>query len=56
MKTVMRKIVALCQSCNQCPVVEITDTEIKIGEVGNVCSLKPAEWESLRSKILKGEL
>jgi len=29
---------------------------VKIGGVGNTCILKHDEWESLKKKILKGEL
>ncbi|MBI4440915.1 hypothetical protein HY639_01995 [Candidatus Woesearchaeota archaeon] len=52
----MHKIVNLCQSCDKCPVVEVTDSAVNIGEKGNLCTLKYEEWESLRQKILSGEL
>ena len=32
------------------------DDHVRIGEEGNLCTLKKEEWESLREKILRGEL
>ncbi|MBI4440550.1 hypothetical protein HY639_00120 [Candidatus Woesearchaeota archaeon] len=52
----MRKIVGLCSNCNNCPVVEIDDNCVKVGEAGNLCILKVEEWEALRRKIIDGEL
>ncbi|MFH1721784.1 MAG: hypothetical protein ABH950_04170 [Candidatus Altiarchaeota archaeon] len=39
-----------------CPVVEVNDTGARIGEEGNLCSLKTEEWETLKSKIRAGEI
>ncbi len=47
------KIVSLCGSCKECPMVKITDTQVEIGENDNTCVLTKAQWESLREKILK---
>ena len=52
----MRKIVNLCPNDKCCPVVEIDDDCVKVGEAGNLCILKVEEWETLRRKILDGEL
>lgn len=49
------RIVNLCQkTC--CPRVEIGEDYVKIGEAGNICTLKKEEWASLKEKVLKGEL
>lgn len=50
------KIVSLCGTCSQCPVVKITNTRVKIGEKGNTCVLTKEQWETLKGKILKREL
>ena len=50
------KIVTLCREGSCCPVVKITDESVEIGEDGNLCILKTAEWESLKSKILNKEI
>ena len=39
-----------------CQAVEIGRSNVKIGEKGNICTLKRKEWAALKSKILKGEL
>jgi len=36
-------------------VVRIKETQVEIGEEGNLCVLTPEQWEALREKILKGE-
>ncbi|MFQ6136087.1 MAG: hypothetical protein ACE5PM_02790 [Candidatus Hydrothermarchaeales archaeon] len=51
----MRKVVNLCQS-NCCPKVEITEDYVKIGEEGNLCTLKKEEWARLKEKVIEGEL
>jgi hypothetical protein len=33
------KVVSLCSSCSQCPVVGVTDAEVEIGKKGNICVL-----------------
>ena len=50
------KVVSLCSSCSQCPVVKITDAQVEIGEKGNSCVLTKEQWETLKDKILKKEL
>jgi hypothetical protein len=50
------KVVSLCSSCLQCPVVKITDVQVEIGEKGNSCVLTKEQWEALKDKILKKEL
>ncbi len=49
------KIVNLCGS-GHCPVVKIADEHVEIGEKGNVCVLTKSEWETLKQKILNGEI
>ena len=51
----MEKIVNLCQS-GCCPVVKIAEDKVEIGEEGNLCVLTATEWETLKSKVLNGEL
>jgi len=36
--------------------VRVREHVVKIGEPGNICILKHDEWESLKEKILSGEL
>ena len=50
------KIVSLCSSGTCCPVVKITDTQVEIGEVKNICVLTKTQWETLKQKIMDGEL
>ena len=50
------KIVSLCGTCQQCPMVKITDSRVEIGEKENTCVLTKAQWETLKEKILKKEL
>ena len=49
------KVVSLCSTGSCCPVVIIKDTQVEIGEEGNLCVLTPEQWEALREKILEGE-
>jgi hypothetical protein len=50
------RVVSLCSSCSQCPVVRVTDAQVEIGEKGNTCVLTKEQWETLKDKILKKEL
>ncbi len=50
------KIVSLCGQNSCCPVVKIADEHVEIGEKDNLCVLTNSEWESLREKILNGEI
>jgi hypothetical protein len=49
------KIVELCGS-GCCPVVKIDEDSVEIGEVDNLCVLSISEWETLKQKILDGEI
>ncbi len=49
------KVVELCGS-GHCPVIKIDDERVEIGEKDNVCVLAKSEWETLRQKILNGEI
>ncbi len=50
------KIVNLCKEGSYCPVVKIADERVEIGEKDNVCVLTKSEWETLKQKILNGEI
>ena len=49
------KVVELCGS-GHCPVIKIDNERVEIGEKGNVCVLAKSEWETLKQKILNGEI
>lgn len=49
------KVISICGSCCQCPVVKIGDDRVEIGEEGNHCTLTMEQWEALKQKILDGE-
>ncbi len=49
------KTVNLCGS-GHCPIVKIDDEHIEIGEEGNLCILNRSEWDTLKQKILDGEI
>lgn len=50
------KVITLCQEGSCCPVVKITEAQVEIGEKDNTCVLTRAQWETLKTKILKKEL
>lgn len=52
----MTRIIELCKECDKCPVVEISDTQVKIGEKGNLCVLTKEQFETLKEKIKAEEL
>lgn len=52
----MTKQLSLCPECSHCPVVDIADREVCIGEDGNRVKLTPAEWNVLVRAIKAGEL
>jgi hypothetical protein len=52
----MTKSVSLCPACDACPVVEIDEREVRIGEAGNLVKLEPAAWNMLVRLIEDGEL
>jgi len=47
---------SLCPSCTACPGVEIAGDEVRIGETGNLATLKKAEWNVLVDLIQTGRL
>ena len=49
------KVVNLCSS-GCCPVVKIAEEHVEIGEKDNVCVLSKTEWDTLKQKILNGEI
>ncbi|HEU4341451.1 MAG TPA: hypothetical protein VFU31_07765 [Candidatus Binatia bacterium] len=48
--------VTLCPACTGCPVVEITDRGVTIGENENTVRLTHAEWNDLVTRVRRGEL
>ena len=50
------KTVKLCREGSCCPVVEITDATVEIGEKGNTCVLTLEQWKILKEKVLSKEL
>ena len=52
----MSKSISLCPQCGHCPMVEIDEQEVRIGEDGNLIKLSPAEWNVLVQAIKAGEL
>lgn len=51
----MTKSLSLCPSCDACPMVEIDEQEVRIGEAGNLVKLTLAEWNVLVQAIKAGE-
>ena len=47
---------SLCPMCDQCPDVEITGDEVRVGEAGNLAVLKKDEWNVLVDLIKSGQL
>ncbi len=53
----MERVVSLCGAgCQCCPAVEVTPTEVTIGEGDNIVKLTPEQWDLLVEKIKSGEL
>lgn len=50
------RIINLCQSCGSCPVVEIGENEVKIGEPGEQAKLSKEAWNNLVNLIERKEL
>ena len=50
------KTINLCGSGGCCPVLRLGDDFMEIGEEGNLCRLTSSEWNTLREKILCGEI
>jgi len=55
-RLVMEKIINLCREGSCCPVIRITDEKVEIGESGNTCILTKEQWETLKEKVLNGEV
>ena len=55
-KEAKMKVVTLCKEGSCCPVVKVTETQVEIGEKGNLCVLTREQWETLKEKILSKEL
>jgi hypothetical protein len=52
----MTRVYSLCPACDHCPTVEISESEVRIGEGANRVTLTPAEWDALVRAIKVGEL
>jgi len=52
----MVKSISLCPQCGECPMVEIDEHEIRIGEAENLVKLTPAEWNVLVQAVKSGDL
>lgn len=48
--------VTLCDECDACPSVEISDAGVMIGEDENTVKLTHVEWNDLVARIKRGEL
>lgn len=48
--------VILCPECGACPVVEIDESGVTIGEDDNAVRLTLAQWNDLVARIRRGEL
>lgn len=46
----------LCEECEHCPEVEITDEGIRIGEDDNTVRLSHSEWNELVRFVKRGTL
>ena len=46
----------LCSKDSCCPVVEVNESDVKIGEEGNMVTLKKDDWNMLVEKIKSGEI
>lgn len=46
----------LCDKDSCCPVVEVSENVVTIGEEGNIVELKKSEWDTLVDKIKSGEI
>ncbi|MFH1403939.1 MAG: hypothetical protein ABIH11_06705 [Candidatus Altiarchaeota archaeon] len=47
-------VYSICGGKTCCPVVDVQDDLVKIGEDGNLCTLKKSEWDALKSGIKSG--
>ena len=46
----------VCEECEHCPEVEITDQGVRIGEAENTVRLSNAEWNQLVRLIKSGTI
>ena len=46
----------LCEECEHCPEVEITEQGVRIGEDENTVRLSHAEWNLLVRLVKRGDL
>jgi hypothetical protein len=54
----MKVVLCVDSVCNpdKCPVVDVREDKVIIGEKQNVCTLTRAQFEILRTKIKNGEI
>ncbi len=53
----MERVVSLCGAGGQCcPTVEVSQTEVTIGEGDDKVKLTPEQWDLLVEKVKSGEL
>ena len=45
------KVIEFCSNCSKCPVVEIHEDKVVIGEEGNAVSLELGQFEDLKKAI-----
>ena len=48
--------IMFCSKCSKCPVVEITDESVTIGEEGNKVRLTPGQFDDLKKAIKAGKM
>jgi hypothetical protein len=48
--------ISLCPACSACPEVVTEGDTVRIGEAGNIVSLKKAEWNVLVDLIESGKV
>jgi hypothetical protein len=48
--------ITLCTECENCPEVEVTATNVRIGEEGNLAVLTHKEWNLLVDLVQSGQL
>lgn len=51
-----KQIVSLCPACDACPVVEVYEETVRIGEASNQVILSRAEWNTLVKAITERRL
>lgn len=51
-----KQIVSLCPACDACPVVEVYEEGVRIGEAHNQVDLDKAAWNALVEAILGNKL